>query len=113
MRVRGVARHANASSWLERHAAMQGRLPIPKGRKVLPSRQETMCLGEDRAFALRLCLPACMQLMRKYLAYARQFCHPRLTDAAAAVLRDFYLRLRQQVAPGSKNPITVSMHALH
>ena len=49
------------------------------------------------------------QLLRKYIAYARQYCHPRLSDAAREVLQAFYLHLRQQAAPGSSTPVTVGV----
>ena len=47
------------------------------------------------------------QLLRKYIAYARQYVHPTLTSEAAAVLKAFYLQLRQQSAaePGAP-PVT-------
>jgi DNA replicative helicase MCM subunit Mcm2 (Cdc46/Mcm family) len=41
-------------------------------------------------------LPA--QLLRKYIAYAREFCHPVLSPAASAVLKTFYLDMRRQAA---------------
>jgi DNA helicase MCM8 len=37
-------------------------------------------------------------LLRKYIAYARQYVHPRLGAEAAAVLKRFYLRLRAAAA---------------
>jgi DNA helicase MCM8 len=37
-------------------------------------------------------------LLRKYIAYARQYVHPRLDAKAAAVLKRFYLRLRAAAA---------------
>ena len=47
------------------------------------------------------------QLLRKYIAYARQYVHPRLTPEAAVVLKTFYLNLRRQSAadPGAP-PVT-------
>jgi DNA helicase MCM8 len=36
-------------------------------------------------------------LLRKYVAYARNYCHPVLTKEAAAVLQNFYLDLREKV----------------
>ncbi|KAG7670797.1 hypothetical protein Ndes2526B_g01449 [Nannochloris sp. 'desiccata'] len=47
------------------------------------------------------------QLLRKYIAYARQYVHPILTSEAAAVIKSFYLNLRQQSAadPGAP-PVT-------
>lgn len=37
-------------------------------------------------------LPA--DLVRDYIAYAREFCRPKLTPEAAAVLKDYYMKLR-------------------
>jgi DNA helicase MCM8 len=37
-------------------------------------------------------------LLRKYVAYARNYCHPVLTKEAAAVLQNFYLDLREKVS---------------
>jgi DNA helicase MCM8 len=47
------------------------------------------------------------QLLRKYIAYARQYVHPILTSEAATVIKSFYLGLRQQSAadPGAP-PVT-------
>ena len=38
-------------------------------------------------------LPA--SLARDYIAYAREFCKPKLTGSAAAILKDYYLSTRQ------------------
>ncbi|NUB90441.1 helix-turn-helix domain-containing protein [Haloterrigena sp. SYSU A121-1] len=34
------------------------------------------------------------ELLRKYIAYAKQNCHPRMTEAARNAIRDFYVDLR-------------------
>ncbi|QFU81928.1 LAGLIDADG family homing endonuclease [Natronorubrum aibiense] len=34
------------------------------------------------------------ELLRKYIAYAKQNCHPRMTEAAREAIRDFYVDLR-------------------
>ncbi|MHC3436558.1 LAGLIDADG family homing endonuclease [Natrialbaceae archaeon A-gly3] len=34
------------------------------------------------------------ELLRKYVAYAKQNCHPRMTEAAREAIRDFYVDLR-------------------
>ncbi|KAK8395977.1 hypothetical protein O3P69_005220 [Scylla paramamosain] len=39
--------------------------------------------------------PVPHQLLRKYICYARRYVHPRLSPAAAKVLQEFYLDLRQ------------------
>lgn len=46
------------------------------------------------------------QLLRKYVGYARTYVHPKLTAAAAEVLQNFYLDLRQQHHSADSTPIT-------
>lgn len=46
------------------------------------------------------------QLLRKYVGYARTYVHPKLTPAAAEVLQNFYLDLRQQHHSADSTPIT-------
>uniref|UniRef100_A0A8C2VJU1 DNA helicase MCM8 n=1 Tax=Chinchilla lanigera TaxID=34839 RepID=A0A8C2VJU1_CHILA len=46
------------------------------------------------------------QLLRKYIGYARQYVHPRLSAEAAQVLQDFYLELRKQSQRLNSSPIT-------
>ncbi|WP_408959832.1 ATP-binding protein [Natrinema sp. 74] len=36
------------------------------------------------------------ELLRKYIAYAKQNCHPRMTEAAQETIRDFYVDLRSK-----------------
>ena len=45
--------------------------------------------GTDEEFA-----PLPRGLMRKYIAYAMAYCHPKLTPPAAKVLQAYYLELR-------------------
>ena len=40
------------------------------------------------------------EILRKYIEYARRYCHPRLTKAAAKVLQRLYLTMRAQSALG-------------
>ncbi|KAM9315778.1 DNA helicase MCM8 [Gastrophryne carolinensis] len=46
------------------------------------------------------------QLLRKYIGYARQYVHPKLSPDAAHVLQDFYLELRKQNQGVDSTPIT-------
>ncbi|XP_021048955.1 DNA helicase MCM8 [Mus pahari] len=46
------------------------------------------------------------QLLRKYIGYARQYVHPRLSTEAAQALQDFYLELRKQSHRVGSSPIT-------
>ncbi|KAG6550803.1 hypothetical protein Mapa_007707 [Marchantia paleacea] len=55
----------------------------------------------DRDFAP---LPA--PLLRKYIAYAKQYVYPRMSAAAAKVLKEFYLQLRKNSHETDGTPIT-------
>ncbi|XP_068042554.1 DNA helicase MCM8 [Anomalospiza imberbis] len=46
------------------------------------------------------------QLLRKYVGYARQYVHPKLSPEAAQVLQEFYLELRKQNQGADSTPIT-------
>ena len=46
------------------------------------------------------------QLLRKYIAYARTYVHPKLSSKAAQVLQEFYLHLRRQRQGPNATPIT-------
>lgn len=50
--------------------------------------------------------PVPHELLRKYIAYARKYCHPRLSPAAVEILRSFYLKLRSQHRSPDTTPIT-------
>jgi DNA helicase MCM8 len=47
-----------------------------------------------------------VQLLRKYVAYARKYVRPKLSEAAACVLQQFYLRLRAQRGSQDCTPVT-------
>eukprot|EP00112_Aurelia_sp_Birch-Aquarium-sp1_P024736 Seg796.9 transcript_id=Seg796.9/GoldUCD/mRNA.D3Y31 product="DNA helicase MCM8" protein_id=Seg796.9/GoldUCD/D3Y31 len=47
-----------------------------------------------------------MQLLRKYIAYARKYVHPKLSPEAATILQDFYLMLRRQYRGPDSTPVT-------
>jgi replicative DNA helicase Mcm len=51
------------------------------------------------------------QLFRKYVAYAKRTCFPRLTDAARESLIDYYMRLRG-LASESNKPVPVTARQL-
>ena len=48
--------------------------------------------------------PVPHQLLRKYIAYARQYIHPVVTPSAATVIKSFYLNLREQSAADPTAP---------
>ncbi|DBA93068.1 TPA: DNA replication licensing factor mcm8, variant 3 [Trebouxia sp. C0005] len=50
--------------------------------------------------------PLPMQLLQKYIAYARQYCHPVLSDDAKQVLKEYYCKLRQASLTSEGTPVT-------
>lgn len=51
--------------------------------------------------------PLPTQLIKRYVSYGKEFCHPRLTHDAKLRLKDFYLELRRQAAMCPAMPVTV------
>jgi replicative DNA helicase Mcm len=47
------------------------------------------------------------QLLRKYIAYARAKCHPKLTRRAGQRLKEFYLQMRERA--GEAAPISITL----
>ncbi|KAM6593385.1 hypothetical protein CsatA_001088 [Cannabis sativa] len=50
--------------------------------------------------------PLPIQLLRKYIAYARNFVFPRMSKPAAEILQKFYLKLRDHATSADSTPIT-------
>jgi len=46
------------------------------------------------------------ELLRKYIAYARRECNPKMTDEARQRIEDFYVGLRNQGGDGEAVPVT-------
>ncbi|NHN41790.1 cell division protein [Halorubellus sp. JP-L1] len=51
------------------------------------------------------------ELMRKYIAYAKQNCHPRMTDEARQAIEDFYVDLRSK-GQDEDSPVPVTARQL-
>jgi len=51
--------------------------------------------------------PIPAKLLRKYIAYAKKYVSPRLTEPACQVLQEFYLELRKKHREGNTTPITM------
>ncbi|XP_050379375.1 probable DNA helicase MCM8 [Argentina anserina] len=51
-------------------------------------------------------VPLPMQLLRKYIAYARTYVFPRMSKPAADILQKFYLKLRDHATSADSTPIT-------
>ncbi len=47
------------------------------------------------------------QLIRKYIAYAKERCVPQLTEEAGRILKNFYLKMRKGAEGGGAIPITL------
>ncbi|KAI9146044.1 MCM2/3/5 family-domain-containing protein [Paraphysoderma sedebokerense] len=62
---------------------------------------ERLKIGADEDFE-----PIPLPLLRKYIAYARKYVHPRLSAEAAEVLQNFYLTLRKKYRCPDSTPIT-------
>ncbi len=66
---------------------------------------------QSRFFDLKKATPVIPpDLFRKYVAYARKHCHPKMTEEAAQVLKEFYLSLRQR--SGEDSPISITPRQL-
>ncbi|CAD6333579.1 unnamed protein product [Miscanthus lutarioriparius] len=50
--------------------------------------------------------PLARQLLRKYISYSREHVFPRMSKAAAAILKRFYLKLRNRSTSADGTPIT-------
>ena len=46
------------------------------------------------------------EMLKAYIQYARDYCHPKMSKKAAKVIMDFYLQLRGQMSSSSGVPIT-------
>jgi DNA helicase MCM8 len=47
-----------------------------------------------------------IELMRRYIEYARQYVHPRLSTGAAKALQRLYLMMRSEASAGQSLPVT-------
>lgn len=52
------------------------------------------------------------ELFRKYIAYAKQKCSPKLTEEAVNEIKEFYIRLRNMQSSGESNSIAISARQL-
>jgi DNA helicase MCM8 len=50
--------------------------------------------------------PIPQHLMRKYIAYAKQYVHPKISPEAAAMIKDYYLNLRKHHRSIDSTPVT-------
>ncbi|WOL04368.1 putative DNA helicase MCM8 isoform X1 [Canna indica] len=90
-------------------------LPTKKQRRALQSDKNKELSVPDGKLASRLRLdpvkdkdfvPLPGPLIRKYIAYARNFVTPRMSRPAAEILQKFYLRLRDRSTSADGTPIT-------
>ncbi|KAG0211617.1 DNA replication licensing factor mcm8 [Mortierella sp. GBA30] len=82
-----------------------GRTQLTQGHNIKPEMDrplsERLRMTDDDQLGL---IP--LPLLRKYIAYARQYVHPRLSPEAAATLQDFYLMLRARHRSPDGTPVT-------
>ncbi|KAF9557028.1 DNA replication licensing factor mcm8 [Mortierella alpina] len=82
-----------------------GQTPLSQSNRVKPEMDrplsERLRMTDDDQLEL---IP--LPLLRKYIAYARQYVHPRLSPEAAATLQDFYLLLRARHRSPDGTPVT-------
>ncbi|CAN0075799.1 unnamed protein product [Ascophyllum nodosum] len=60
-----------------------------------------------RSAAIYSADPIPSKLLKRYVAYARAYCHPTLTLKAARVLQKLYLTMRNEARDGRSMPITM------
>ncbi|KAG0726899.1 DNA helicase MCM8 [Chionoecetes opilio] len=79
-----------------------GHTNTSKGSRNTSFTSASLTHDDDKPLSEYLKQPACEpfdplppQLLRKYICYARRYVNPRLSPAAAKVLQEFYLDLRQ------------------
>ncbi|XP_074575784.1 putative DNA helicase MCM8 [Curcuma longa] len=86
-----------------------------KKQRIAPSDKNVESSILDGSLASRLRLnpvkdkdfvPLPGSLLRKYIAYARNFVFPRMSRPAAEILQNFYLRLRDRSTSADGTPIT-------
>ncbi|XP_062117205.1 probable DNA helicase MCM8 [Humulus lupulus] len=97
----GYAEHAPAAKKLRREATQNDRgikMKVDGGSLVSRLRLDPK---KDGAFA-----PLPVQLLCKYIAYARNFVFPRMSKPAAEILQKFYLQLRDHATSADSTPIT-------
>ena len=51
-------------------------------------------------------------MLKKFVGYARQHCHPQLTDGALEEIKEFYLKMRRGGGEGSVKTVPISPRQL-
>jgi replicative DNA helicase Mcm len=51
-----------------------------------------------------------IEFLKKYIAYARKNCHPKLSHEAGDALKDFFVKMREKVTEDSPIPITLRQY---
>ncbi|KAL5546223.1 hypothetical protein UlMin_005910 [Ulmus minor] len=87
--------------------------PVAKKlRRATTGRSDTRVEGGSLVSRLRVdpkkndFSPLPVQLLRKYIAYARTFVFPRMSKPAADIIQKFYLKLRDRSTSADGTPIT-------
>lgn len=105
-----MAMHGNRAA-SQRGADAQGVLVWQQSQIRGASQQTSSEVGRSLLERLRvtdpshfMAIPA--KALRKYIAYARRYVAPVLSDAASTVLQRFYLRIRREHTTRDSTPIT-------
>ncbi|CAK9114454.1 DNA helicase MCM8 (Minichromosome maintenance 8) [Durusdinium trenchii] len=81
-----------------------GRAADPAAPAMRPEDQSLKDFLHQRVRSYNDPLPP--DMLRKYLAFAKHYCHPKLSLAACKVLQEFFLELRQKGSACDSTPIT-------
>ncbi|XP_059427817.1 probable DNA helicase MCM8 [Corylus avellana] len=96
----GYGEHSPATKKLRRASQSAGGIDMSVNGGSLVSRLR-LDRKKDGDF-----VPLPAQLLRKYIAYARNYVFPRMSKPAAEILQKFYLQLRGHDTSGDGTPIT-------
>ncbi|GBG26988.1 DNA replication licensing factor, putative [Hondaea fermentalgiana] len=95
---------SSATQASKRRRVRRGRPPPRK--QTRPRAQPVQAFLHERVRAYEGTDPLPAELLRKYLAFAKHYCHPKLSLGACRVLQGFYLELREKGSSCESTPIT-------
>lgn len=106
-RGRGNSEHHGNSSQASKRRRIDGRRRgQPPPRQPRPLEQSVQSYLHERVKAYEGTDPLPAELLRKYLAFAKHYCHPKLSLGACRVLQAFYMELREKGSSCESTPIT-------
>ena len=105
-RDRCLSEHVMALHTRQRRGARPPTMSASQSSAADAQAHETVIERLDRTAVDHAHDPLPIELMRKYIAYAREHVHPRLSAAAAGVLQTHYLEMRASAHSGDSVPVT-------